>query len=289
MSAGLDEPAGRLVARHGDRVLFEYVFRPALERDLAPRPYFHPLRSLGGTLLTDFQPGDHRWHLGLSYSWPVVDGGNFWGGPTFVRDRGYVGLDNHGETRHVEWRDGEERLDWIDRAGARLIAERRTIGQPEVDVAAGAWSLELESELENVAGRAVRLGSPTTEGRPMAGYAGLFWRGPESMRHGRVLVEDGAVDGEAMGLRSRWLGYAGGGATVAFVEDPANHGVPNRWFVRTEEYPVISSSPVFDEALELAPGATLRLRHRLLFADGEWDAGRLRQAAAGRAGTAAAP
>ena len=45
---------------------------------------------------------------------------------------------------------------------------------------------------------------------------------------------------------------------------------------------VISSSPVFDEALELAPGATLRMRHRLLFADAEWDAPRLAAAIASR-------
>jgi hypothetical protein len=45
-------------------------------------------------------------------------------------------------------------------------------------------------------------------------------------------------------------------------------------------YPLVASSPVFDRELELAPGDRLRLQHRLLFADGTWDAERLARAAA---------
>ena len=83
-----------------------------------------------------------------------------------------------------------------------------------------------------------------------------------------------------MGRRSRWLACAGGGVTVAFFEHAGNPRVPNRWFVRTAEYPLVTSSPVFDQPLALAPGERLRLRHRVLFADGEWDVSRLEGAAA---------
>lgn len=82
-----------------------------------------------------------------------------------------------------------------------------------------------------------------------------------------------------MGRRSHWLGCVGAGMTLGFFEHPANPGVPNRWFVRTEEYPLVASSPVFDAEVRLGPGAHLRLRHRVLFADGEWDAARLDGAA----------
>ena len=113
----------------------------------------------------------------------------------------------------------------------------------------------------------------------MAGYAGLAWRGPEALRDAAVLLEGLPEEGDPMGRRSRWLALAGGGATVAIAEHPANPGVPNRWFVRTEEYPLVTSSPVFDRYLELEPGGILRMRHRLLVADGVWSreqlAGRL--------------
>jgi hypothetical protein len=272
--AEIVQQADRLVARAGDRVLFEYVFEPALARELAPRPYFHPVRTLGGVLLTDHQPADHRWHLGIAYSWPVVNRLNFWGGPTFVRGQGYQQLDNHGRINQRGWTGGEEQLEWLDRGGVRIALERRRMTVPEVATGAGSWTIELDTEIENSGPGILRFGSPTTEGRPMAGYAGLAWRGPAALRDAAVLLENGA-EGEPMGRRSRWLALAGGGATVAIAEHPRNPGVPNRWFVRTEEYPLVTSSPVFDRYLELEPGRMLRLRHRLLVSDGVWSRERL--------------
>jgi hypothetical protein len=281
--AAIAEGRGRLIASQQDRPLFEYVFEAALPRELAPRPYFHPVHSLAGVRLTDHQPGDHLWQLGLAYSWPVVDQWNFWGGPTFVRNRGYVDLDNHGEIRHPRWAEGHERLEWLewlDRHGDRIALERRLIGDPEIDRDAAAWWLDLETDIENTGEQELRIGSPTTEGRPLAGYAGLAWRGTEELRNARVVFDDGQSSEEAMGHRSNWLGYVGAGVTLAFFEHPANRGVPNRWFVRTEEYPLVASSPVFDTELRLAPFEHLRLRHRLLFVDGEWEPERLAEAAA---------
>jgi hypothetical protein len=265
----------RLVARHGEDVIFEYVFRPRLAPSLAPRPYFHPVRTLGGTVVTDHKPADHQWHLGIAYSWPVLNGWNLWGGPTYVRASGYQNLDNHGEIRHASW-DGEtEELEWLDREGDMIAGERRVIAAADVDESAQAWWLDLDSKVQNTGRRPLRFGSPTTEGRPLAGYAGLAWRGPESLRHANVLFEAGESDGEAMGQRSRWLACTGAGATIAIAEHPDNRGVPNRWFVRTDEYLLVTSSPVFDADLSLESGGSLRMRHRLLFADGGWSAERL--------------
>lgn len=50
----------RLIGRYDDHVLFEYVFGAPLARELAPQPYFHPVRTRGGVPLTDHQPSDHR-------------------------------------------------------------------------------------------------------------------------------------------------------------------------------------------------------------------------------------
>lgn len=273
----MEERKDRLVALFGDAVLFEYVFRPALPRGLAPRPYFHPVRTLGGTPLTDHKPADHAWHLGLAYSWPVVNSWNLWGGPTFVRDRGYTDLDNHGEIRHAAWHGETEELEWLDGEGEMIALERRIIGAPDVGEREQAWSLDLEAEIHNAGRRPLRLGSPTTEGRPMAGYAGLAWRGTETLRHAAVVYDDGVAAGDPMGRRSRWVAIVKSdvGVTVALAEQADNPRVPNRWFVRTDDYVLVTSSPVFDEVLVLEPGHTVRLRHRLLFADGAWNAARL--------------
>jgi len=43
------------------------------------KPYFHPLAIPGtGEALTAFRPPDHRWHLGLWFSWKYITGCNFW-------------------------------------------------------------------------------------------------------------------------------------------------------------------------------------------------------------------
>jgi Family of unknown function (DUF6807) len=279
--ADLEWTADRLIACWGEAVLFEYVFAPALPRRLAPRPYFHPVRTLSGRTLTEHQPSDHPWHLGLAYSWPVIDRWNLWGGPTYVRDHGYTELENWGQIVHVRWDGLDEDLEWLGGEGERIAIEHRSISPPAVDQPAGGWWLDLRSDVRNVSRHPLRIGSPTTEGRPNAGYAGLAWRGVAELGQAEVSLEGRPADGDPMGDRSRWISLAGAGVTVALIEHPGNLGVPNRWFVRTEPFVLVTSSPVFAEPRLLQPGEALRLRHRLLVADGVWDAAAIRSVADG--------
>ena len=81
--------AGREVASYqdGSRI------RPSS----SPRPYLHPVRTLAGTVVTDHQPADHVWHLGVGVALQDVNGINFWGGRTYTRDAGrYVWRPDHG-------------------------------------------------------------------------------------------------------------------------------------------------------------------------------------------------
>ena len=152
MNVELEQRPDRLLAHWGEVVLYEYVFAPELPRFLCPRPYFHPVRTLAGQVVTDHQPEDHPWHLGLSYAWPVVNDWTFWGGPSYVHGQDYVDLDNQGVIRHLAWQDGAEELEWLDRNDRRIVHERRQIGRPVVDEAAGSWHLDLSCEIENVSG-----------------------------------------------------------------------------------------------------------------------------------------
>ena len=67
-----------------------------------PKPYLHPLRTLGGDLVSLFRPHDHVWHKGIAWSLPHVGEHNFWGGPTYVHGQLYVQLDNNGSADHRE-------------------------------------------------------------------------------------------------------------------------------------------------------------------------------------------
>ena len=80
--------------------LLRYVYQPEVPRVEVPKPYFHPLRTLSGEVVTHYRPHDHRWHTGLAMTMSVLSGMNFWGGNTYVRDKGYMLLNDQGRIDH---------------------------------------------------------------------------------------------------------------------------------------------------------------------------------------------
>jgi hypothetical protein len=215
-----------------------------------------------------------------------LSGENFWGGPTYVRGRGYRPLRNNGTQRHLAWIDVRldegrphlhERLEWVTRAGQTWLAEERIVGVTQVDEAQGYWVLSFQTRLTNCSGRTLDFGSPTTNGRPAAGYGGLFWRGPRGFAGGRVLLADGTEGEEAvMGCRSPWLAYysghegSGETTTLLFVDAPSNPRYPTQWFARHGATPMVTFALTFDAEYPLPEGETLALSQRIVFADGEW-------------------
>jgi hypothetical protein len=282
-----------------DTELFRYVYlppEPALE---SPRPYFHPVRTLRGDVVSLYRPHDHVWHKGIAWSLCNVGPANFWGGPTYLRGRGYQQLGNNGRMRHdgfdvLDVRDQvlriDERLSWVTQPGETWIEERRRI-RVSVLPDEAAWQLSFGTAMRNVSGHVIEIGSPTTEGRENAGYSGLFWRGPRSFSGGTVLTPDGPGGDELMGWRGPWLGYTGRhdghgrASTLVFCDHPGNFSAPSQWFVRTGMYACVCPAPFFSEEYPLEAGQTLELGYDVLVADGTLDAARCAelagQAAAG--------
>lgn len=270
-----------------------YVFvddeSPAFE---GPKPYLHPLRTLAGTVLTGFRPWDHRWHKGLQVTLTDVSGQNFWGGNTYV-DGGYAALENVGRIRHdgfaVPPTDADadeamidETLTWVTQAGQEWLGETRRLGFGGLDRDEGVWRLDLSSSITNLTGADLVLGSPTTKGRPSAGYSGAFLRLARFLAGAAVTVptpegtdtRSGAGADAFMGSTAPWLAFSGeldevdGGASVLAIAGTSTADVPLTWFVRSEPVPVLAPSPTFHETVTLAPGAGIGLRHRFVFADG---------------------
>jgi hypothetical protein len=265
----------------GQAELLRYVYRPAGPQAESPRPFFHPLRTRGGALVSGYRPADHPWHQGLSWALPNVGTENFWGGPTYQRGNGYRQLANNGTVRHDRFAaagvlDGElgldEQLTWLTGQGQAWFAERRRI-RARLLAGYAAWALLFETTMLNVHRAALTIGSPGTEGRAGAGYGGLFWRGPAEFRGGAVIAPGGPDAGQ-MGWRGPWLGFAGGeaqpgpAATLVFREDPGNAGYPGAWFVRREPYACLCPAPFFDAERTVPPGAALTLRYQVAVADG---------------------
>ena len=272
-----------------------YAFDPGGAASEGPKPYLHPVRALDGAELTAFRPWDHRWHKGLQMTWTAVSGQNFWGGPTFQRETGYVPLDNVGRMRH----DGfaattetdtsvsfTEQLTWITQAGDDWFAETRTHRFHGLDTERGLWQLDFSTTLRNIADRELELGSPTTEGRPNAGYTGFAIRMPRAWTGGRVLSVDTEDADALMGAETPWLALSGehdevdGGGAVLVFAGSSTGAPPIKWFVRSEPFPIMSPSASFDVPIVLAPGDEVSLSHRHVFGDRVWTVDETRALAA---------
>ncbi|AKN72606.1 oxidoreductase [Streptomyces sp. PBH53] len=258
-----------LVLRVTGRPVGRYVTRPELPARLAPRPYLHPVTTLAGTAVTEVSPADHAHHLGVGVAVPDVEGHNFWGGRTFVRDRGPAELDNHGAQRHTgfQLRDPDgfvEELRWVA-AGTELLRERRTVAA--TGLTDTAWALDFTFSLTNVTTEPLSIGSPATNGRPGAAYGGFFWRARKEARPPEVFTADREGEAEVHGTRADWLALTGTGWTLVFAgatEDTRR----DPWFVRAAEYPGVGSSLASAERLPVEPGGTVVRRVVTVVADG---------------------
>ncbi|MUL44148.1 oxidoreductase [Streptomonospora sp. PA3] len=277
-AAGGGQPRGARLRCRG-AVVAEWNSGAGVEPRLSPRPYLHPVRTLAGTVVTEVRPEDHLHHLGAGVAVPDVNGSSFWGGTTFVRDRGPVLLDNHGRQEHRGWEaveDGRlaERLAWLGRDGAELLSEVRETAAWELG--AEAWALDLRTRL--LAGpHALEVNSPATKGRPGAGYGGFFWRAPKHVEPPRV-VGPGAEGEDALhGSRVPWLalqGTADSGARWSLVFAAAG-ALADPWFVRAAEYPGVGGALAWRRPLHIPARTAVERRVVTLVADGHPSAGDL--------------
>ncbi|MET0860151.1 MAG: DUF6807 family protein, partial [Microbacterium sp.] len=139
--------------------------------------------------------------------------------------------------------------------------------------------------LRNIRGADLHLGSPTTAGRPAAGYTGLFLRMPRAWTGGEVIAAGDPTVGDLMGRAADWVGFTGqhddvdGGATVLAFAGTSSAAPAIRWFIRSEPTPVLAPSPSFDQEIVLRDGEELALTHRHVFLDRVWRAAELAELA----------
>ena len=225
-----------------------------------PRPYLHPIKTLGGKVITDAEPEDHRWHLGLSLAVQDVNGTNLWGGRTYVRGQGYTWLDDHGAMTHEGFDSLTDslvvqRLAWRDRDGDVLLHELRTIRA--LELGEQSWALALSWALTAVP--RVALGSPTTNGREFgAGYGGCFLRlasAPLEVSAGSLVGEEevnGCDEPEVLWHASDYMLRISGAG---------------RWFVRTSMYPGVCDAWAFEKVRVIEAGRTWSGSFRLEISD----------------------
>ncbi|UYN82736.1 MAG: PmoA family protein [Microcella sp.] len=251
----------------------------------SPRPWVHPLSTPSGVRVTDDQPLDHPWHRGLSFAVANVDAAdavahNFWGGPTFSGAE-YVQLANNGTQRLIERRittgASREELEWCTTEGRVLVRESRHLRLHDDGAARGsATVLKWSSSLVNASATPLRFGSPTTAGRPSAGYGGLFLRGAPGLIGAELLIDGEIVAADAaMGMPGAWAALRSAEATVAIAAHAANPVSPSPWFVRVDPVAMLCAAPFFDEEWLLDVGGRATWQWTVLAIDGAASAGEL--------------
>ena len=243
-----------------------------------PRPYLHPVRTLGGVVVSATHPADHDWHTGLGMAVPDVNGTNFWGGGTYLPDHGYELLDDHGTVTGApvqpEPAGFSQQLDWVGRSGRRDLAERRTVHWTALTPS--MWRLSFVSSF--TADHEVTLQSPGSKGRVGGGYGGFFWRLP-ACEDVEVFTETARGEQAVHGTVAPWLAWSADFAAGPRISGPATIVVRSAdaaqqdepWFVRVSTYPGLGSALAWERPLVLEGGGALERRFDVLVADGRMD------------------
>jgi predicted dehydrogenase len=267
------------------RPIFQILDGAGTTPTSTPRPYLHPVRTLGGVEVTATHPSDHDWHCGVGFAVPDVDGSSFWGGGTFIKGQGYVNLDNHGRIKSESIQtlgDSTSSLvhqtSWYDRQERHVITEQQLIQWSKLTgLERPAWDFAFRTTLHPV-GDTVSLGSPGTNGRPAGGYGGFFWRLPRCTNV-TILSSDAEGEDAIHGSISPWLSWSAtfeagpgltGDATLVFIPDD-DTSARDPWIVRCSGYPGIGSAVAWEERAEILSGESLTRGFRVAVVDGKCD------------------
>jgi len=254
----------------GETPLWRYVYGGK------PKPFFHPVCTPAGHVLSNFEPHDHVWHRGLWFTIKFINGENFWEERLPFGTQQTVGLP---ALTHQD--DGRivlaTRLRWVRPGGGTVIEENREIGYQALS--ADAYAIDLDTRLSAQTDLLLDRTPFTTWG----GYGGLVMRGTRNWQKTRILLSDGTTTERPTGTRAAWADLSGvldGGVAqsggFAILDHPANVRHPSPWYGGAERYNnYLNAAVLFHEPMALAAGHTLRLRYRVLVHDGLWDATRL--------------
>jgi type 1 glutamine amidotransferase len=252
-------------------------------------PYFHPLATVDGRVLTWDRPPDHPWHHGLWFSWKFINKVNYWEIDAATGRRAGRTSWRLPQIEAREDRSARIDLDLSYRpAGeaAPVLTERRTVevSTPDRDGAYTIdWTCVFTAARSVVLDRTPLLGEP--EGQTWGGYAGLSVRLAPDLADPQAVSSDGPVSALADDRyrgRHTAMDYAalvgGQPAGIAVCDHPDNPRAPTPWYViRSAEMSFFTPAILCYEPMTLEAGRTLALRYRVIVHSGRFNAERLRR------------
>jgi hypothetical protein len=257
-------------------------------------PYFHPLATMDGAVLTDLRPGDHLWHRGLRFAWKKINGlEGYWVWPE-GKERWPDKTMGHTDVTAVKVTANDDfsarfelEISYHPPGKAPDLTEKRIIevGAPDRN---GNYRIDWHSVFTAGARRAVLDRTPILgeeDGQWFGGYAGLQFRVAHHDRFAAwtltnsegvsVTSKANAISAETRkrleplhGKPARWMdltldmadGKRGG---VTIVDHPGNLRHPPPWHVAAMPHE-FHHAPLFSAPFTLGAGRELPLRFRIL-------------------------
>lgn len=235
-----------------------------------PKPFFHPLTTPAGHVLTNFEPHDHFWHRGLWFTIKFINGENFWEenlekfGVQITRLPPPI---NHGPNGQVGVFSA---LDWTRPDGKTVVIhEQRLFTHRPIDSSSYAidFTFILKPQVDLLLDRTVF----TTWG----GYGGLTFRGNRNWQESRLLFSDGTTSDRPTPKISKWCDLSGkfdGGINqtggIAIFDHPQNPRHPTPWYGGTGPGHYFNAAFLFNEPMTVSAADKLRFQYRVLVHDG---------------------
>jgi hypothetical protein len=239
----------------------------------APKPFFHPIRTPDGQLLTAFEPADHPWHRGLWFTIKFINGENFWE----EKPDETWGTQQVIAMPEVTQEPGDRILissqsQWRRPNGSAVITERRRIEHHPLSEE--AYALDLTFALEAVEDLLLDRTPFTTWG----GYGGLTFRGNPQWRATRLMLSDRSILDRPTGERAPWCDLSSSIGGIAIFDHPSNPRHPPPWYGANGENHYFNAAFLFHDPMRLAATEKLTFRYRVLVHDRMWSGDELEKA-----------
>ena len=226
----------------GDKLLFSYNYTtvypaPGVDSVYKRSGFIHPLKTLGGEVMTNCSPADHYHHFGLWYAWTktTFEGNeiDFW---NLHKKQGTVRFRNF---EHVSDNGFVATLDHVvypDSPAEKVAMNERlkiNIGTTSLP----GYYIDYHTT--------IRLASPSPITMEAYRYGGICIRTREDWNDqtAEMLTSEGLSRDEADGSRARWCYYQGKAgnekACILIVASPSNLNYPEPLRVCTELFMMI--------------------------------------------------
>ena len=223
----------------------------------------HPIIGPTGVAMT--RPlegkGDHMHHASMWFTHGNVNKVDFWHFGGLIEHKEYLDSQS-GETAVLKtrsnWRDEEKKV---------IGEEIRTM---EFGASCGKRWIDFDITFTAKA--------PVNFGKTKEGSFGVRVRPDMTVdKGGTILNDNGEENKAAWGKAAKWVDYTanveGDTVGIAIFNHPDSFRHPTTWHVRT--YGLFCANPFMKEGLDLKPGESFRLKHRILFHPGNTEEARI--------------